>query len=103
MPAGVRIGRLIMRGGCSRLLWKVVFVIYVALIPLLFFGYYYIAVIGFIALALLQNFWRHVLISRFDAFASETQGATVLSIESQAKSVSTMVAAQILGAAVDFV
>jgi ABC-type bacteriocin/lantibiotic exporter with double-glycine peptidase domain len=81
----------------------VVFVIYVALIPLLFFGYYYIAVIGFIALALLQNFWRHVLISRFDAFASETQGATVLSIESQAKSVSTMVAAQILGAAVDFV
>jgi MFS family permease len=88
---------------CSRLLWKVVFVIYVALIPLLFFGYYYIAVIGFIALALLQNFWRHVLISRFDAFASETQGATVLSIESQAKSVSTMVATQILGAAVDFV
>jgi len=88
---------------CGRLLWKVVFVIYVALIPLLFFGYYYIAVIGFIALALLQNFWRPVLISRFDAFASETQGATVLSIESQAKSVSTMVVAPILGAAVDFV
>jgi MFS family permease len=87
----------------SRLLWKVVFVIYVALIPLLFFGYYYVAVIGFITLALLQNFWRPVLISRFDAFASETQGATVLSIESQAKSVSTMVVAPILGAAVDFV
>jgi len=88
---------------CGRLLWKVVFAIYVALIPLLFFGYYYIAVIGFIALALLQNFWRPVLISRFDAFASETQGATVLSIESQAKSVSTMVVAPILGVAVDFV
>jgi len=87
----------------SRLLWKMIFVLYIALIPLLFFGYYYIAIIGFIALAFLQNFWRPVLISRFDAYASETQGATVLSIESQAKSVSTMIIAPILGVAVDFV
>ena len=87
----------------SRLLWKVVFIIYIALIPLLFFGYYYLAVIGFIILALLQNFWRPALISRFDAYATEAQGATVLSIESQAKSVSTMIVAPILGVAVDFV
>jgi MFS family permease len=86
----------------SRLLWKVILVLYIALIPLLFFGYYYVAVIGFIALALIQNFWRPILISRFDAFASETKGATVLSIESQAKSVSTMIIAPILGVAVDF-
>ena len=87
----------------SRLLWNVVFIIYIALIPLLFFGYYYLAVIGFIILALLQNFWRPALISRFDAYATEAQGATVLSIESQAKSVSTMIVAPILGVAVDFV
>ena len=86
----------------SRLLWKAVFILYVALIPLLFFGYYYVAVIGFIALSLIQNFWRPILISRFDAYASETKGATVLSIESQAKSVSTMIIAPILGVAVDF-
>ena len=86
----------------SRLLWKVVFVLYIALIPLLFFGYYYVAVVGFIALALIQNCWRPILISRFDAFASEAKGATVLSIESQAKSVSTMIIAPILGVAVDF-
>jgi len=86
----------------SRLLWKVVFVLYIALIPLLFIGYYYVAVIGFIALALIQHFWRPILISRFDAFASETKGATVLSIESQAKSVATMIIAPILGVAVDF-
>jgi len=85
----------------SRLLWKVISVLYIALIPLLFFDYYYVAVIGFIALALIQNFWRPILISRFDAFASETKGATVLSIESQAKSVSTMIIAPILGVAVD--
>jgi len=86
----------------SRLLWKVVFVLYIALIPLLFFGYYEVAVVGFIALALLQNFWRPILISRFDAFASEAKGATILSIESQAKAVSTMIIAPILGVAVDF-
>ncbi len=87
----------------SRLLWKVIFLLYVALIPLLFFEYYYIAVVGFILLALVQNVWRPVLISRFDAFATEKAGATVLSIESQAKSVSTMIVAPILGAMVDFV
>ncbi|MFC1949279.1 MFS transporter [Chloroflexota bacterium] len=88
--------------GGSNLLWKVVFIIYLALIPLLFFEYYYVAVIGFILLSLIQNFWRPMLISRFDDFASETQGATILSIESQAKSVSTMILAPVMGLAVDY-
>ena len=88
--------------GGSNLLWKVVFIIYVALVPLLFFEYYYVAVVGFILLSLIQNFWRPMLISRFDDFASETQGATILSIESQAKSVSTMIVAPIMGVMVDF-
>ena len=89
--------------GGSRLLWMVVFLLYLALVPLLFFGYYYVAIIGFIALYVVQNFWRPILISRFDAFATETAGATVLSIESQAKSVSTMIVAPILGVLVDWV
>ena len=88
------------RGG--DLLWKVVSIVYLALIPLLFFKYYYVAVVGFVLLSLIQNFWRPMLISRFDEFASETQGATILSIESQAKSLSTMIAAPIMGVAVDF-
>jgi len=87
----------------SRLLWKIVLVIYAALAPLLFFEFYTLAVAGFLGLYLIQNFWRPILISRFDAFATETQGATVLSIESQAKSVATMIAAPVLGLAVDFV
>lgn len=88
------------KGG--RLLWKIIFVLYVALIPLLFFEYYHIAVIGFIALALIQNLWGPIQISRFDAFASETKGATVLSIGSQATSISIMIMAPIMGMAVDF-
>ena len=86
----------------SNLLWKVVFITYLTLIPLLFFKYYYVAVAGFILLAIIQNFWRPMLISRFEDFASETQGATILSIESQAKSVSTMVVAPIMGILVDY-
>ncbi|MFC1917644.1 MFS transporter [Chloroflexota bacterium] len=89
--------------GGSRLLWKALFILYLALIPLLFFSYYYLAVIGFIILSLLLNIWRPILVSRFDAYASETKGATVLSIRSQASSVSTMFIAPVLGIAVDFV
>lgn len=89
--------------GGSRLLWKVVSVLYLALIPLLVFEYYYVAIIGFITLSLIQNLWRPILVSRFDAFASETQGATILSIESQAKSIATMIIAPVLGVAVDFI
>lgn len=88
--------------GGSNLLWKVILIIYLALVPLLFFEYYYIAVIGFIIISLMQNFWRPILVSRFDDFASETQGATILSIESQAKSISAMILAPVIGVAVDF-
>ncbi|MFC1901217.1 MFS transporter [Chloroflexota bacterium] len=88
--------------GGSNLLWIMVSIIYLGLVPLLFFEYYYVAVIGFILLSLIQNFWRPMLISRFDDFASETHGATILSIEHQAKSASTMIMAPIMGAAVDF-
>lgn len=87
----------------SRMLWKFNAVIYAALIPLLFFEYYYAAIICFILLSLAQNFWYPVLLSRFDAFATEEKGATVLSIESQAKSLSTMIFAPLIGVFVDYV
>jgi len=89
--------------GSSRLLWRVAFVLYLALVPLLYFGYYYAAIVGFVVLYIIQNFWRPILICRFDAFATEEAGATVLSIESQAKSLSTMIIAPVLGALVDWV
>jgi len=87
----------------SRLLWRVVLVAYVAMTPLLFFEYYYVAVVGFMLLYVVQNIWRPMLIGRFETFATETHGATVLSIESQAKSLSTMIVAPLLGLAVDSV
>ncbi len=87
----------------SRLLWRVVLVAYVAMTPLLFFEYYYAAVVGFMLLYVAQNIWRPILIGRFETFATETHGATVLSIESQAKSFTTMIVAPLLGLAVDSV
>jgi len=87
----------------ARFLWKLAFIIYLILTPLLFINFYPLVIVSFIGLYLIQNFWRPILISRFDAFATETQGATVLSIESQAKTTSTMLIAPILGMSVDLV
>ena len=87
----------------SLMLWILNTVIYIALIPLLYFELYYIAIALFVLLAILQNIWYPILLSRFDAFATEEKGATVLSIESQAKSLSTMIFAPLIGLMVDYV
>lgn len=58
---------------------------------------------AFVALHVAQNVWRPILISRFDTHGSEAQGATILSIESQAQRIGTMLIAPLIGAAVDTV
>jgi MFS family permease len=58
-------------------------------------------IVAFVLLHVLQNLWRPILISRFDAHTDEAQGATVLSIESQARRVATMVLAPVVGFTVD--
>ncbi len=58
-------------------------------------------IMSFVMLYVVQNLWRPILISRFDAYSDEAMGATVLSIESQAKSLSTMVIAPVLGLLID--
>ncbi len=60
-------------------------------------------VAAFVLLHILHNLWRPILISRFDAHGDESQGASLLSIESQAQRVATMVLAPLLGLAVDWV
>lgn len=85
----------------SRLLWGFSVLIFLVFLPAMFFGIHWVMITGFVSLYILQNLWRPVLISRFDAHSDEAKGATVLSIESQAKSLSTMIIAPILGLAVD--
>ncbi len=87
----------------STFLWKFTFWAYLGMIPFLFFKEYLMAIILFIVLYIIQNFWRPILISRLEQFATETKGATILSIESQAKTLSTMIIAPILGYLIDLV
>ena len=64
-------------------------------------GFSPLAIAAFVALAVLQNFWRPILITRFTAHADPAETATILSIENQAKSLSAAVVAPLLGLAVD--
>ena len=60
-----------------------------------------VAIAAFVALSVLQNFWRPIQITRFADHADARQSATVLSIESQAKALFTALVAPLLGLAVD--
>ena len=82
-------------------LWGISLFIFMFLTPAMFYNIYWIMIAGFVLLYIIQNTWRPVLISRFSAYAQESMGATILSIESQAKSLSTMIIAPLLGLAID--
>ena len=87
----------------ARVNWFLAAALYAALFGALLAGWYGPAILAFLLLHAVQNLWRPVLISRFDAWGSERWGATVLSIENQAKSLATMVLAPVLGLVVDAV
>jgi MFS family permease len=86
-----------------RVVWKASFWAYLVLVPLLYFGWEIAAIGAFLLLFLLQNLFRPMQISRFETYSDETRGATILSVESQAKTAATMVIAPVLGAVVDLV
>ena len=85
----------------ARWLWAAGVLLFAGLLPALWFDLRGVAIAMFVCLFVLQNAWRPILISRFDAQADESQGATVLSVENQAKSLATMLLAPLLGALVD--
>ena len=61
----------------------------------------WLAVAAFVALSVIQNFWRPILVGRFVAHADPARTATLLSIESQAKALFAAAIAPLLGLAVD--
>lgn len=89
--------------GAARVLWWVNLGLYALLIPALWFSTYPAIIALFVGLAILQNFWRPGLISRFNAQSTPEMSATVLSIEAQSKSLATIVLAPSLGWLVDVV
>ncbi len=105
--ASRRASALVARAGsearASRWLWGGLLGCFGLLTPALVLGWSW-AVIGcFVLLNVLHDAWRPIQVGRFDDHCDEQQQATVLSIESQASSLATMIAAPLLGAAVDVV
>lgn len=66
-------------------------------------GLQWLVVGAFVALGILQNVWRPILISRFDDHGDARWGATLLSVESQSQRLATLFVAPIVGLSVDFV
>ncbi len=85
----------------AKSLWGATALIYAALAWGLWTGWESVVIAGFVALAVLQNFWRPVLISRIDAHSTPEAGATILSVETQAKSILAMALAPTIGLCVD--
>ena len=81
--------------------WGSAVVVFTGLALAAFYEVFAIVIAAFVSLHVLQNLWRPILISRLDAHGGEFQGATLLSVESQARRVATMVVAPLIGLAVD--
>jgi len=61
------------------------------------------AIAAFVTLGVLHNVWRPIQVGRMQTHAPGGQSATILSVDSQAGTVATMLAAPLLGLAVDHV
>jgi MFS family permease len=89
--------------GAARFMWWIDLALFAMLIPALWFSWYPAIIVLFVGLAILQNFWRPGLISRFNAQSTPEMSATILSIEAQSKSLATIILAPLLGLLVDSV
>lgn len=87
----------------SRSLWVFDLLAFAVLAGGILAGYLPVVILAFILLAILQNFWRPILISRCASLSDESQTATILSIESQTKSLFVAVMAPVIGWAIDMV
>lgn len=86
----------------GRWLWGLFLLLFAVMLPAMLVELHWVIIIAYVVLFVLQNAWRPILMARIDSFCQESQGATVMSIENQSKSLATMIIAPILGALVDF-
>lgn len=85
----------------ARRLWQARLLFHGILTVALLHGGAWSAILAFVALGILQNVWRPLQVSRMQSEASSQGRATLLSVESQGKALSTMLLAPLLGFAVD--
>jgi len=87
----------------ARSLWRMNLLVFAMMAVAIIAGLSPLAIAAFVILAVLQNLWRPILIGRVASHADAAQTATVLSIESQAKSLFMAGIAPLLGWSVDLV
>ena len=85
----------------ARALWGASVVVFAGMLAAGWFEAMPALIGAFVVLHVLHNVWRPILISRFDLHGDEFQGASLLSIESQAQRIATMILAPLIGLAVD--
>ena len=85
----------------ARNLWLIAAALLTLVTVSLWWGILWPAVVGFVVLELSRNLWRPMTITRVDNETDATMGATMLSIESQAKATGAMVLAPLIGYGVD--
>ncbi len=86
----------------ARVLWTMTFLVFVLMAGGIFVGLAAATVVTFVLLAIFFNLWRPVLVSRVASQADSHQTATILSIDSQAKSLFLAIVAPLLGWSVDW-
>jgi len=85
----------------SKFLWQIYLSLFIVLVPGFLLDWDGLIIASFLMMAIVQNFWRPLIVSRFDDHSTSDKGATMLSIESQSKSVGTMLFAPLIGRLVD--
>ena len=97
--------RLVERAGSeqrgARWLWWLDLVVFLGMAGGILAGVPGIAVAGFVCVSILQNLWRPAMVSRIADRTEPALAATVLSVESQAKTLFAAVFAPLLGWSVD--
>lgn len=63
----------------------------------IYFRFFIIAIIAYIVYYIIQNFWRPILVAQYDDLAESSEQATILSIESQTKTVGITILAPAAG------
>ena len=85
----------------ARVLWVGAAVVFAAMLVAGYVDRPALMVVTFVAIFVMHNLWRPVLISRFDRHGKAEQGASLLSIENQGARAATMIVAPVLGWAID--
>ena len=85
----------------SKYLWRSYLVLFAVMLPALALEWHTPAIFAFVCMAMVQNFWRPVLVSRIGEYAPSEKTATILSIESQSRSAAAMILAPAMGWIID--